>query len=159
MEKGFDEKGLGLNPFVADLTIMVRRHEKAVINKYDNPDVLERDYDQLKYCKVFHTTDARGRVVGLQLRSKELYLYLIHNVDATKDYIFIDKGAYMTSHGIKSINTFKQAVRDLSAHLYIHPHATLKNLYWINPQYFFNGSRLAKYPDRVRVINKPNINS
>lgn len=151
-----DLKKAGLNPFTIGLTIYTYKKQKKVLNKFKEEDVKEFDLEATPYTKVFEVNGTRKQVSDLPIRSKELYLYLIHAVKVGQDCIFIDRVSYMKMMGIKSLNTFKQAITGLCAGLYTQRHSDLDNfrdVLWINPHYFFKGSRINKYPDQV-IIKK-----
>jgi hypothetical protein len=145
---------VGVNPFSVDLKIRVNRKYKEVVNKFGNPDRLESVFESVGHTKVFDQVGAKALVSSLSVRAKELYLHIMYSLDSGEDIIWIHRDRYMEMYGIKSINTYKDAVRDLSEKLLIYPHASLKDVYWINPHYFFKGSRQTKYPNNL-VINKP----
>jgi hypothetical protein len=150
----FTVEDLGVNPFVDGLTIFVTKKTHKVLNKYLVEDVKEFDLETVPYTKVFEVGGDRKQVSELPIRSKELYLFLIHTVKSAQDYVWIDRDAYMKIMGISSVNTYKVAVRGLSDGLYIYPHYKLRDVYWINPHFFFKGSRINKYPKNVVVKAK-----
>lgn len=145
---------LGINPFIEGLTIYVTKKSQKVLNKYKEEDTKEFDLESTPYTKVFDVNGDRKQVSDLPIRSKELYLHLIHTLKSAQDYVWIDKAAYMKLMRISSVNTYKVAVRGLSDGLYIYPHYKIKDVYWINPHYFFKGSRINKYPKNTVVKSK-----
>jgi len=140
---------LGISPFMEGLQIAVTKRAMKVINKFGNEDERVYELEATAYTKVFEVESARVQVSELPLRCKEMYLYLIHAVKSAQDYVWIERAAYMDLMGIKSVNTFKSTVAELSKSAYICPHVTIKDVYWINPYYFFKGSRLNKYKDHL----------
>lgn len=153
----FANEKMGNNPFESGLEIYVNKKFKKVTNKYDEPDQQEFDYEATPYTKVFDVPNDRKNVIDLPIRCKELYLYFIHSLTPAHDYLWIDKGVYMKHMGIKALNTYKQAVIGLCEAGYIAKHARLANVFWINPYYFFKGSRINKYPNKVYVKTKKEI--
>lgn len=151
VKKRPDLENAGINPFTSDLIIKVNKKHYNVMNKFDNPDKLEFTLEATPYCKVFEIAGCKQKMIDLPIRAKELLLYLIHSIDGAMDIIWIPRTGYMESNSIRSVNTFKEAVKALADQLYIYPHASLKDVYWINPNYFFKGDRIRKYPNNVRI--------
>lgn len=151
-----DSSMLGVNPFTKSLSIPVNRLYKKVVNKFGNPDFEVRDLEATKYTRVFEVRGYKDKMVALPIRSKEMLLWLIHNIDVAVDFIRIDRVDYMKKHKIKSLNTFKDAAKELSGEdKYIMPcegkPSEVKDVYWINPYYFFKGNRALKYPMNVEI--------
>lgn len=145
-----DESTMGVNPFIENFEIYVTKKTSKVINAIGYITVKDFDLEKTPYTKIFEVEGAKKQVCDLPIRSKELYLYFIHSIKGAKDYLRIDKDAYMKQMGIKSVNTYKEAIKGLSDNSYIYPHYSLRDVYWINPHFFFKGSRITKYPDAVK---------
>lgn len=148
------EEELGANPFVAALKIQTTKKVTPVVNKFGNDDVKEFELESTPYTKVFQVKNELMPFELLPLRSKELYLFIIHKIPQTKDYLWIDRVKYMSGMKIKSVNTFKEAVSRLALGGYVAKHDLIQDLLWINPQYFFKGSRINKFKDNVYVKAK-----
>lgn len=150
IKKRPDLHSVGNNPFNEGLIVEVNKKVYDVINKFGNGDAIVYSMESTPYTKVFEVAGAKKRVMELPVRSKELLLYFMHSIDSGMDVLWIDRVGYMKAYGIKSVNTFKDAVRALSDSLFIYPHASIKDVYWINPHYFFKGNRVTKYKEKVR---------
>lgn len=146
----FDKIQMGINPFISGLAIAITKKKTEVINKFGDLDVIEHDLEATVYTKVFMVEAARKQMAELPIRSKELYLFLIHSVGSATDYLWIDSDEYMEQMGIKAKNTYKAAINGLCEGLYIQPHHKLKDVYWINPHFFFKGSRILKYKNNLQ---------
>lgn len=107
-----------------------------------------RRVDKASCVKVFLDDGVREVRAGLSLRGKELLLYLIDNIGNVKDTISLSPKRVMSSLGIRSILTFRKAVRELRDRGIIE-YAGVRGLYYINPSHFFRGSRVSVYPDNV----------
>lgn len=153
----FNNERMGDNPFINGLEIYVNKKFRKVMNKYELPDEQEFGYEATPFTKVFDVPSDRQNIIDLPIRCKELYLFLIHILTPAQDYLWIDKKAYMGHMGIKSLNTYKEAVNGLCESGYIAKHTRLANTFWINPYYFYKGSRLNKYPNRVVVKTRKEI--
>lgn len=145
-------ENIGINPFTSNLQILTHKKQTKVLNKFNVEDIKEFDLEATPYTKVFEVTGDAEQIVELPIRCKELYLYLIHTIKSSQDCVWISPKTYMAKMKIKSINTFKEAVNGLCNNVYIGAHHKLKNVYWINPHYFFKGSRINKYPNSI--VNK-----
>lgn len=161
MNKGFknpikDVLEVGVSPFESGLVIPINKSYSEVRNKFGDVDVKESDMEATKFTKVYDVSSNRDKIVGLPIRCKELWLYIIHSLEIGQDYIWIDRRAYMDNMGIKSINTFKLAINKMCESVngqYLQKHSTIKDVYWINPVYIFKGSRINKYPNRLKIMN------
>ncbi len=54
----------------------------------------------------------------------------------------------MKEANITSINTYKKGLNDLIRYGVV-SQTTIKDTFWINPEFFFKGSRTGKYPDKI----------
>lgn len=144
---------IGINPFSQGLEIFITKRVKKTFNKFGDEDVKEVEYEATPYTKVFGVEGARKQVCELPLRGKELYLDIIHAIQSAQDIIWIDRDDYMRRMRITSLNTYKSAVRGLCDNAYIMKHQAIKDAFWINPHFFFKGSRLSKYPNKIFVKN------
>jgi hypothetical protein len=145
---------VGLNPLAETLEIEASKKAYQVKNKFGDADEIRYELEAQPYTKVYAVKGGRKSVDDLELRSKELYLYLLYNLDTGQDVVWLDREWYMERMRIKSVNTYKDAIRGLCEGLFIYPHSSLKDVYWINPAYFFRGSRLSKYPSKVKYKAK-----
>lgn len=154
-----DESKMVLNPFARSLKIPVN---ELVSGKYwektdsDGVPVVapaEMEYEAGNYCKVFIDAARRDMVAMLSARAKDLLLWFIYETETGKDWVWINKGKYMKDNGVKSINTYKSAIKELMSGGYISP-TIYQNTFWINPYVFFNGSRLKKYPNNLIIKKK-----
>lgn len=112
------------------------------------PNVLELEKESI--TKVYTKMEHRLFMSRLSVGAKSLFLWLIYEVDSGEDYLWINKVRYMSETGIRSVNTYKTAVDELSRNLFIYP-SLVRDVYWINPRLFFCGSRVKKYKGHVVV--------
>lgn len=148
---GVVEDDMGINPFTKNLEIYATKRAAKLLNKFGDEDIKETELEATPYTKVFEVEGAKGQLYDLPVRSKELYLYLIHAIKSAHDYLVINKEEYMKKMGITSVNTYKSALRGLSDAGYVTKHTSIKDVLWINPHYFFKGSRLNKYPRSIVI--------
>lgn len=99
-------------------------------------------------CSLYVSSEKRLLVNVLDASTKELFLWIIYSLDANKDYLWINKERYMAEIGITSINTYKKALSQLERYGVI-AITSVKDTYWINPDFFFRGNRITKYPKNV----------
>jgi hypothetical protein len=147
-----DEEKLGLNPFEQTLEVWINKKHKKVVNLYGAEDVLETQLEKTPFTKLYDAKlpeDAMP-VDLLPIRSKELYLHILHNIKAGKDWIWIDRVKYMEVMKITAINTFKDAIGHLAIGGYVSKHGIITDLLWINPHFFFKGSRINKFKSKIR---------
>lgn len=150
----FKDSDLGLNPMVdAGFEIKVRDLITTVTvgsgygsSRVDVPKTVEAE----EYCKVFTKVAYRKHVMSLSSKAKELFLWLIYEVDTAKEYACINSDRYKAEAGV-SDNTYRAALKELIKAVVIAP-TVIQTVYWINPRLFFNGSRVNKYPDNLVKI-------
>lgn len=147
-----DEDVLGLNPLVdADFHIWVRRIIDSKKLKLEG-DILvpvEIELEQQEYVKVYMSADNRKVVGLLSKKAKSLLFWILYRLESGKDYIWINRRQYMEDCFVSSYNTYKSAVREL-IRCNILCFSVIRDVYWINPRFFFNGSRVNKYPLKVK---------
>jgi hypothetical protein len=156
-----DEGTLGINPFIGNLKIIasvVKSEDRYKLHDKNSSEPIfeyaNYEFEYTPYCKVFSDSKRRLHVNKLTTRAKDLLLWLMMEIDKNKDYIWINKERYMSECGVNSMNTYRAAIGDLVEYGFI-TRTKEMNTYWINPNYFFNGNRLTKYPDNIikRSIN------
>jgi hypothetical protein len=149
----FTEKDLGYNPTVNELVIPVVMLATSKMKEVDGIKVLEEvELEYTQYTKVFKTPQLRAYVNNLSDKAQRLYLWLMYEIETGKDYLWINRTRYMEESGIKSITTVTNALNELHRYAFIVP-TIIKDVYWINPQLFFSGSRIKKYPSRLKIRN------
>lgn len=151
------EMSLLINPLTSqDFKILVRNLTvKGSFSKDGEGDWLPTGYnvEQAVVTKFYHSTDNRLVVSALSGGAKSLLLWLMYEIASGKDYVWVNKQRYMKENGISSLNTYKDAIKQLAASLIITP-TVYADVYWINPRVFFSGSRIAKYPQYVQEVGK-----
>lgn len=148
----------GSNPFVGgDFKIKVRKTLDFNKLKYDGGDLIPTELimEQERYVKMY-CGDKRQKKKdneGLEYLTDglPLFMWIAMKIEAGSDYVFLDKKAYMKAKGITSDNTYRKALYDICCRGVITPVTAkgARGYYWINPRFFFCGSRVNKYPDNV----------
>lgn len=144
---------LGSNPLVGDdFVIRISKIAHKGGFKKDGEDWLPLDYDLERDKKVFVYThrSLRESISALSGLAKGLFLWLLYEVEYGRDYIDLKKDRYMFENGLKSEWSYRKGRNELIRYKIICP-TVVRGVYWINPAYFFAGSRSKKYPSRVRM--------
>jgi|GEM_PF-1980184 len=153
----FNDQEIGGNPFVGDLEIkVVERIIEGQFIKGDDGYVrakVQLEYDI--YAKLYTDAKRRKEINELPLRSKEILLWLLFSLSPGKDYVWINKRRYMKECNVSSIDTYKNALKELIKKKYL-CYSVMPDVFWINPYKFFKGSRVNKFPDKV-VLYKPKL--
>lgn len=148
------KKIVEINPFVVNNPIKVLSvNSKGVIA--DNPkdgvvyegDILHRKYyiDQQKKTSVYrHNNDFMNDFLFNKLNSKgrDVYLYIIHHLPENQDYMELRIEKIKSATGI-SRNSIVTALKELKVASLISPKS--RSMYWINPEFMFNGNRINYY--------------
>lgn len=146
-----DREKLGNNIFLTNLKIPVNKltlHGQYKADKDGDILPVEIELERDMSVRVYIDSARRKQMVALSARGKDLLLWLVYELEGGKDYIWINKDRYMNECGVKSYNTYKEAVNELVRNSFIQA-TTVSRVYWINPHLFFNGSRINAFPDNV----------
>jgi hypothetical protein len=142
----------GDNPFLNKLEINSLLITKNGYDKEEeSADRLSYKVEYDDYTKVFRGNGSVMNMYELNNRGRELLLYIIMHIGENDDWISINVENYMVKHKIKSINTYKDAVKNLVAKGYILRTHDYRNVFWVNPHYIFNGNRIKTFPKNVTI--------
>lgn len=146
-----EEDRLGINPFLINLKVRVNKIEIPHQFKTDKEGLVlpvEIELEKEVICKIYLDAVRRRQMVRLTPRAKDLLMWVFYETETGKDYIWINKKRYMLECRVRAYNTYKDAVRELVSCGFMQP-TILLHVYWINPNLFFNGSRIKSFPDNV----------
>lgn len=145
----FREEDLGTNPLLNRLEITVKkvrgRQEKDDDGNYHYK---EFELDLGRTCKIYIDADTRMLVNSLIPRSKELLLWIMYSLTVGKDYLWLNRERYMSECNVSSKTTYKKAVDDLIMNNFINK-TVVSGVFWINPCFFFSGSRVNNFPGNI----------
>jgi hypothetical protein len=147
----FEEKDLGINPFVCGLQIPVSTFtQKDTYHKDKDGDLINKqlEMEYTPFTKVYTKAIHRQIINGLSDKSQRLYLWLIYEADSNKDFVWINTKRYMDENLIKSLSTYHNAIKELTRYCIIQQ-SVVKGIYWTNPDFFFQGNRVTKFPNNV----------
>lgn len=148
----FDIKQLGVNPCSFPLIIPVNEIEfKGQYKKEGDMFVnVTKEVEATPYSKIYITAERRKLVASLSASAKELYLWLMYEVNVSEDALWINRDRFMEENKT-SLNTYKKSVEELVRYAFI-AYTVIKDVYWINPDFFFRGDRITKYPKNIRLV-------
>lgn len=109
------------------------------------------EVENVPYTKVYVTSSRRIIISGLSPSAKELYLWIFFEIEHGKDALWINKDRFMLENHT-SLNTYKKALDELIRYALL-AFTVVKDVYWINPDFFFKGNRIEKYPDNIVLKN------
>lgn len=147
----FNEEKLGKNPFLLNLVIPVRK--EAVEGRWVKdegilvPLELEMEIDE--YCKIYIDSRRRKDINKLTARAKDLFVWILYTIETNKDHMWLNKRRYMDECNVKSINTYKEALNEMISGGMLSK-TIVTDVMWINPDYFFKGSRVNLFPKNVK---------
>jgi len=125
-------KEIGTNPFIKDLKFTLE-DEKNSIGIWNT--------------NIYRKESFKETIFKLN-NSIKLYWYLPFNLEENNEYVIVNKEHFMSTYSIKSLNTFKSMVNNLCKHNII-AKTIIKDVYWINPEFMFKGSRKEFYPNNL----------
>lgn len=148
--QGVTDEDMGKNPCATSMKIPIRLvspDNQYYIDEDGDKLPVEIDLEYTPYSKLYTVADARKYITKLTSASKSLWLWIMYEVPHGKDYLWVNKERYREESSV-SYKTYKKAVGELHKFALISP-TTYKDVYWINPQFFFKGNRIEKYKDKV----------
>lgn len=148
------KKKLNVNPFSVSFEIPINRQNKKGEYFLDGDiiNIKEIEYEVINYTRIYTNHDFKDIVNKLSGISCKVYMWIIYSIYKQEDVIYIERARIMKELNIKSINTLKKAYDELCRYGFITP-SIEKDIWWINPMFFFKGSRIVKYPKNVVVNN------
>lgn len=146
-----------INPFSYTLEIKLKQLENSNSFVLDEGALIHQTYTVESTPKTSLYIKPEHRLVQNNLYgcAKELLLWILYTLEANTDYIWINKLRYMKETST-TINTYKKAIDNLERYGFLNS-TSVKDTYWINPEFFFRGDRKNKYPDKC-VLEVVKIN-
>jgi len=151
----FKDSNLGVNPFCTSLEIQVRKVSTRQYVKDEEHGIMVNNIVLLEttpITKLYATAERRDLVKVLSGTSSKLLLLVMYNLEPGCDHIRIIRKNYMQSLSVKSEITFRTALNELIRYGMLSP-TVKQEVYWINPDFFFQGNRVKKYPNHRKIIN------
>ncbi len=143
---------MGRNPF-DDIDFAIHANTKREEGKFvsEGEILLPKYYDMenANIVKIYSTPSNRKVITLLSANAIKLFLWIAYELEYGKDAVWINKHRYMKEAQISSINTYKKAIGELERYELIRL-SKEKSVYWINPRYLFKGSRITKYPNKIK---------
>lgn len=110
----------------------------------------KKEVEATPFVKLYVTSERRLIISKLSTASKELFLWIMLEVDAGKDALWINKERFMLENNT-SLNTYKKGMDELIRYAFL-AYTVVREVYWINPDFFFRGDRVSKYPNNIKHI-------
>jgi hypothetical protein len=89
--------------------------------------------------------------MSLSLASNKMLNFIQYQTECSKDYVIIDTDKCINISKMSYV-TVRKSIAELIDKGFIIKRRDIKQAYWINPRYFFCGSRVNKYPQCVNVV-------
>lgn len=100
--------------------------------------------------QVYTNSDSRKFIAALSLKAKSLYLWLIYDIEYSKEYVWINVVRYMKENNV-SANTYRDSMKELVKKGIIYPIFELSNMFWVNPRLFFKGNRIKTFKEHLKI--------
>ncbi len=100
-------------------------------------------------CRVYVDAVFNEDRNNLSLRSKEMLLWMMGKLRSGEDLVVIVPEKYMALFDIASVSTVRKAIKGLISADII-AKSDVKNVYFVNANYLFRGSRIRKWPQFSR---------
>lgn len=147
----FTVSQLGVNPCISSLKIpVVKKVFDKQYKRDEEGDLLpvEQEVEYTEFTKFYNSPERRKVRNALSTKAKSLLFWIMDELEAGADHIWINKQRYMEELSISSIDTYKNGITELIRYALIVP-TIIKDVYWINPDFMFKGDRIKKYPKNV----------
>lgn len=132
-------------------------------NYVKDPNELAALYNPKQYqlerqinTKIYKSKITKNAVLQLNSNAKNLFLWIVFEIQPKTDYIHINKADTSKELNI-SIKTLERAIKELCNKITIFGVNTQIiqmskeiDVYFINPAFIFSGNRLNKYPQRCK---------
>lgn len=148
-KKDIIEEDLGMNPFVVPLNIKVRKISKKEYDENGVPKFGAYDLEMAESTRFYLSPEVRDLLRNMPGSSAVLLLWIMQKLENGKDYIWIKRSNCMDELGISSANTYKAGIKALCDRRFIAAIYMMPDIYFINPQLFFNGNRAKKFKSNV----------
>jgi hypothetical protein len=140
------------NPFSISLSIpIVKWESKESFKKDEDNDILFNSYliEVVQSVKVYQSSSRRNVINDLTPNACKLLLWIQQELKPNRDYFWLNKERYIKETTV-AYNTYKKSISNLVENCLLTP--TEKNdVYWINPDFFFPGNRIKKYPRNLVI--------
>lgn len=153
-----DESTLDKSPFRCGLEIKCSR--SYVSDRYRSVGgVLVNDsylYDLQSRTSLYHSKLNDEVLMMLSLPALRLFIHIANRMESGKDWVRVNREYFMKLSGVRSVNTFKGAVRELVRYCIISPsHYDL--VFWVNPSFMFSGDRVRAFRGNVVVVSERSV--
>lgn len=142
----------GKNPFIKHLKVQM--HKLTPHNTYELEEGMiipkEQMLDGMNATKLFKDVETLKVIGALSPNAAKCLLYIMGAIRPATDYIWINPVRYMRLNYIRSRQTLYTALQEL-IRCDIIAKTRFANTFYINPAYFYCGSRPRKYPSKVFV--------
>lgn len=142
----FTDKELGNNPFAQQINIPTRSFTGKEYFTDEDGDKFPTEIvmDAGVCTKIYISAENRIIVNNLSDKARALFLWIAFELETGKDFVWINRTRYMSELNISSTTTVSNAINELVRYGFI-SHTPVKGVFWINPGFLFNGSRIKKY--------------
>ena len=143
-----------INPYSVSLVINATKvvNNIKVYSMSDTPTSKEDSYlmDNTEHFKTFMSAELRDKEMLLSAYSVKLLQLIKYQTESGRDYVIlsVDKAMKLSKMSEK---TLRNSINELIDNSYIIKRRDIPHCYWINPNYFFVGNRMNKYPEKIIV--------
>jgi len=137
---------LNANPFTQSLIIDARRI-------FTEEDERSRGVliEATTFTKVFHNFSLRDNpILKLEPRALAVFVYLQYCVKESEHWVIFNRKEHIATTGMSDV-TFNLAIDELIGARILNV-TKYKFVYYINPQMFFAGNRIKRFPQNVNEV-------
>lgn len=154
-----DSIHLKKNPFITDdfkINVSILEDKNTYTKHIENNRLVAKlpkkyTFERQLQTTVFRTDQTKRTVLTLKPNAKDLLFWIMYEIPRNTDYVIIDKNKYAEYFDKKlSIKTIDRAIKELTQK-HIIKQSKEQTVYFINPNYFFAGTRKNKYPEKCKI--------
>lgn len=151
------------NPYESLTGLVVPVYRKVANFKFVDGEPKAEQYfvEADNYVRLYTGPARRQHIFKLSSKARDMFLLILYCMNHDYNYVVLSYNKVNTMHheyggvGTKDLykRTFKDTIKELIAHNMLDVKDVKKETYWINPAYFFPGSRATRYPDNMVIVN------
>lgn len=147
-----DENTLLVSPYAGTVKFDVTRFTNYKQFKKDEDILLPVEYfaDKQEHTKMYRSLNNSQMLMFLSYRALQLFIWVTLHIQKDKDWVQINEQLFCKRASISTGKTYKAALSELLRYQLLIP-THYKTVYWVNPEYIFNGDRLKKYPNNLNI--------
>lgn len=141
-----------VNPFIRDLYLSTSKIKSGFYKNEEEEDMYlpaNKVVEVTPHIKLYVNSGIKDIAFKLSARGIRLLMWIMLNLKTKKDIIYVNYTKIMKDIDCSAM-TVREGIKDLVRAGLVSP-TSENNIIWVNPSYFFRGSRINKYVNKVKI--------